>query len=345
MRMLFIINTPGQAHTWKHIMRHLTAEGHELKIVARDYGSTPEILKTSGFGFTTFEPVGSRYSRLFGGLQHFQRCWHASKGFTPSIVVGFGIDAAVTAARLRRASIVFIDDDESKIQNKLTSLLASAIVTPDCFNGNLGRKHTRIRGYKELAYLHPDYFSPDITIRNALKIAPGEKYVVLRFNSWDAVHDIGVRGFSIRDKFTLVKELEKYARVFISPEAKVPEGLQRYILPVPYDRFHHVIYYSQMFVGDTGTTATEAAVLGTPSILCADVATTMGNFQDLNKRGLLCLYKDSRLAIEKAIQLIQQPELKETWASRREEMLTDRIDVVRFMVSLLNNYAADSKER
>lgn len=337
MRMLFIINTPGQAHTWKHVMSDLAGNGHELKIIARDYGSTPAILNASSFNFETFKPVGSGFSRLMGAGIHFQRCYQLSRQFSPSVVIGFGIDAAVTAARLRVPSIVFTDDDHLILQNRVTSLLGNTIITPDCFLGNLGDKHIRVRGYKELAYLHPNYFRPDVTVVNELKINEGEKYAILRLNSWDAVHDIGARGFSVADQFKLVRELEKHVKVFISPEGRLPPVLEPYRLPIRYDRFHHAIFYSQMVVGDTGTALAEAAVLGIPSVLCSDLAASMGNFQDLYKRGLLFPYKDGSPAISKAVELIQQPDLKDLWDLRRRKMLADRIDVGKFMVNLIES--------
>ncbi len=175
MRLLFIINTPAQAYTWRYIIQEFLTKGCEIKIIARDYGSAPKILDGFGFEYSVFKPIGSRTSRFFGALGHFQKCYELSKGFSPSIFIGFGVDAAFTAMRFRKPSIIFTDDDHTYFQNKFTRLMASSIVTPDCFLGNLGKKHIRIKGYKELAYLHPNYFKPDITIYDELKIPRGRE--------------------------------------------------------------------------------------------------------------------------------------------------------------------------
>jgi uncharacterized protein len=341
MRLLFIINTPGQAHTWKHVITNLQNRGDVVKIIARDYGSAPVILRDHGLQFEQFSPVGSRVSRLAGALSHFSKVYQLSRGFSPSIVIGFGIDAAVTAVRLRRPCIVFIDDDHTPVQNLLTSMLGSTIITPDCFKGNLGKRHIRVKGYKELAYIHPNYFTPDAAIFDELKVARDEKYVILRFNSFDAVHDIGSRGFSNSEKFKLVEELGKQARVFISPEAPLPGGLEKYRLPVSYTRFHQAIYHAQMFVGDTAT-ATEAALLGTAAVLCCPNETVMGNFQDLEKYGLLFCYHKGEAAIQKAAELIQQRGLKEEWAGKRKVLLADKMDVGLFLSDFIHGYPAHS---
>ena len=63
-----------------------------------------------------------------------------------------------------------------------------------------------------------------------LKINQNEDYVLLRFNAFDAVHDLGISGFSIDQKRLLVNELSKHARVFISSELKLPDDFDKYLL-------------------------------------------------------------------------------------------------------------------
>ena len=69
---------------------------------------------------------------------------------------------------------------------------------------DLGRKHIRYNGFHELAYLHPNRFKPDISVLDELKVKEGEKFVILRFVSWNATHDFGQAGLSFDQK----KELD-----------------------------------------------------------------------------------------------------------------------------------------
>lgn len=339
MRLLFIINTPAQAHTWHYIIKVLMLHGHDIKILARDYGSTPELLATFGFHFDTFETRGKKLLRFMTSVDHIQKCYTLSRKFAPNIVIGFGVDAAINAKLLRGDSIVFIDDDPTHFQNNLTRLFGSTILTPENFKGKLGAKHVRIKGYKELAYLHPNYFKPDPSIYDELKIKRGEKYIILRFNVYDAIHDIGKHGFTTSDQFKLVKELERYARVLISPEAPLPKELENNRLSIPYNRVHHALYYAQLFISDTGTMAAEAAILGTPVVSCFIKADAFSNFIDFeNKYGLIFGYQDVNKAISKAIELIQRADLKEQWAKKRQILLGDKIDVTKFMVNFIENY-------
>ncbi len=340
-KVLFIINTPAQAHTWIPVIQSLMIKGHEIKILVREYGSAIELLKSNGLTYDSFKPITQKYLRIFEIFVHLQKgCGLALKSGT-SMIVGFGIDAALIAAVLRKACIIFTDNEPTHIQNIITSWFASAIITPDCFLRNISKKQIRVNGYKEFTYLHPNHFKPDITIFDELGIPRFEKYVILRFNVFDAVHDIGKHGFSDSDRSKLVQKLKEYAHVFISPEGKLSKDLERYLLPIPYNRIHHALYYAQLLVTDTQTMTTEAAILGTPTVRSNSWVgpNDMGNFIELEKKyDLIYSYPKSEQAIQRAIELIRRTDLKQQWAKKRERLLADKIDVNQFMVNFIENY-------
>jgi uncharacterized protein len=341
VNILFFVNTPAQAHTWIPIINKLKSRGHEIKILARDYGSTIELFKASGLVCDGFKPISKKYFRIFEIFVHVRKGYLQFRKSGINMVIGFGVDAAFTAGVIRQPSIIFTDNDPTHLQNNMTNWFASAIITPDCFLANLGEKQVRIKGYKELAYLHPNYFKPDSSIYDELKINRGEKYVILRFNIFDAVHDIGVHGFSPSDQVFLVKELERYAHVFISPEGNLSEELERYRLPISYNRIHHALYYAHLLVTDTQTMATEAAILGTPVVRCNSFVGSkeMGNFIDLEQKyDLVYSYSKTEQAKIKAIELIKQLDLKEQWDKKRQVLLSDKIDVTKFMVEFIDNF-------
>jgi len=342
MRLLFIINTPAQAYTWKYIIQKLIKENQSVHIIAREYGSTTGLLDSFGFSYQTFKPVGSKTGRILGTVNHLQSVYNLSHKFNPSLVIGFGVDAALTAFRLRRPSIVFNDSEPIGIQNTVNKLFATTIVTPSCFKLNLGKKQVRVNSYKELAYLHPDYFTPDPSIFNELNIPPGTGYAVLRFNVFDAIHDIGRKGFTVEDQLRLVKDLLKYTRVFISPEGNLDPGLEKYHLTCSTERIHHVLYYSSLFVTDTQTMATEAAILGTPVVRCNNFVSPhdMGNFVELeNKYGMMYSLRKTSDAVEKAESLIQNTDLKKQWSIKRQNLLNDKTNFTKFFLNVIDDYS------
>lgn len=343
-RALFIVNTPSQAHTWRHVVEELQARGCDVSILARDYGGTPGLLNSFGLTCTTFRPVGSKFWRLLTVMKHFENCYDLAKPFSPSMVVGFGLDAAVTATRLRRPCVAFFDDEHTPWQNRMTSLLATWVITPDTFARTLGKKHVRMPGYKELAYLHPSQFKPDVNIFDQLKIDKYERYVILRFNLVDAIHDIGSHGLRVSSQVELVREFEKHARVFISPEGGLPEELERYRLRIPFDRIHHALYYAHLLVSNSCTMTTEAAILGTPAVRIDPIVGRHDPrvFTELQEKYELAYsFSDPGKAVQKAIELISTPGVKEEWAKRRQKLLNDKIDVTKFMLGYVESCLDD----
>lgn len=343
MNILFIINTPAQAYTWIPVIHELTSKGHRVKILARKYGNTVELLNLNDLPSYSFAPIYNRNLRMFEIFIHLQKGYDLVRKFGVDLVAGFGIDATFLAGIIRKPSIIFLDNDPSHFQNNLARMFQGAIITPDCFRADLGKKHVRVKGYKELIYLHPNYFKPDSSIFKELKINRDEKYVILRFNVFDAVHDIGARGFSIFDQHHLVEELSKYAHVFVSPEGNLSDDLEHYRLPVPYSRIHHVLYYAQLLVTDTQTMTTEAALLGTPVVRCNDFVGTndCGNFIELEQKYNLIFnyrYKNAKQAMNKAVELIKLPHLKEQWIKKSQRLLEDKTDVRQSLANFIDNF-------
>jgi predicted glycosyltransferase len=214
-----------------------------------------------------------------------------------------------------------------------------AVLTPSCFRTCLGEKHIYYSGYKELAYLHPNVFKPDVSVLKDLGVEMGDPYIVLRFVSWRAHHDIGEQG--IQDKTEIVKQLEQHGRVFISSESKLGEGLEKYELKVSPEKIHDVLYYAHLLFCDSQTMTTEAGVLGTPAIRCNSFvgANDMGNFIELeNKYRLIYNFSDENMALNFAVSLLEAPDIKEEWSKRQKNLLNDKIDVTAFLLWFVENY-------
>jgi uncharacterized protein len=343
MKLVFCIHTPAQVHLFRNTISHLIKKGHEVRILARDYGSTLVLLDNYKLEYQVYmnHSEGHKYTK---GLQLFQYVrgeYRLAKKFNPDLVIGIGTIEPLTAMLLRKPCILFNDSERTPVQHMLNRMFADVIITPSCFDGSLGKKQIRIPGYKELAYLHPNLFRPDPSILEELKLSSGEKYVILRFNSFDAVHDIGKHGFATEDQIKLVHELGKYAHIFISPEGTITESIEKYRLPIAKNRIHHALYYAQLLVTDTQTMATEAAVLGTPVVRSNNWVgkNDMGIFKELEQKyDLIYSFEKPEPAIIKAIELIKKADLKDIWAGKRERLMSEKIDVTEFLIDFIENY-------
>ena len=323
MKIVFAIHTPGQEYMWHHPIQKLKERNIEILVLARDDSSICNLLNKQNIQFDTYGKVNkTKIQKILQLPIHFSKFFTDVRRFQPDLIVGAGVLEAYSAFLLHKPCVIFEDSEPTpSLERYQWKHLANVILTPECFQLDLGKNQTRFAGYKELGYLHPNYFLPDPTIYKELQIKRDEKYVILRFNIFNAVHDIGRQGFSTVDKIRLVTELEKYCRVFISPEGPLPGELASRRLPVSFDRIHHALYFAQMLIGDTGTMTTEAAILGTPAIVCLSNVEKFGNFLELeHKYGLIHAFRQSEAAISKSLELIQQPDLKRRWAEKRQKL-------------------------
>ena len=348
MKLAFFINTPAQVHLHKNTIRQLETKGHQVKILARKYGDTIELLNELRFEYFMYADVPeSKYGKFLSLPVHVLTAYNFLRGFNPDLLIGMGVYSAYTSQLLRKPCVIFNDSEPTPIQFMLFKPFVSVIITPSCFNKELGKKHIKINGYKEFAYLHPNHFRPDDSIFDLLEMTREEDFILLRFNAFDAVHDIGVGGFSLDEKRTLVDDLKKYARVFISSETELPDDLEEYSIRIPKYRIHDVLYYAKMVVADTQTMITEAGILGTPAIRYNSFVgkKDMGNFIELEQKyNLIFNYNDPDKAIEKAVELIRKPDLKEVWGEKRKQLLRDKVDLTEFMVGFIEDYPGSFEE-
>ena len=90
--------------------------------------------------------------------------------------------------------------------------------------------------------------------------------------------------------------------------------------------------------------ASEAAVLGTPSIFISSLAGTMGNFIELEETyDILYSFTDDRTALGKAVEILRIADVKDVWKRKRERLLKEKIDVTAFMVWFIENYPSSIK--
>ena len=254
---------------------------------------------------------------------------------------------AAHAAFLLRKPNIALEDTFNFEQLGLSLPFSDVLLTADYDNPlKFRKKNVSYAGYHELAYLHPNKFKPDRTVLKELGVSENEKYVIIRFVAWQATHDSGHKGMSLENKLRAVQEFGKHARVFISSESKLPDELQQYKFPVAPDRMHDALAFASLVFGESYTLLAEAAVLGTPAVLMHDTYCYYLQEQQ-RKYGLTFNFTESAedqiAAIDKAIELLKQDNIKQTWAGKRESLLKDKIDVTAFLVWFVENYPTSFK--
>jgi uncharacterized protein len=345
MKILIDMNHPAHVHYFKNFIWDMQKRGHKILITATEKEMTHQLLKKYQIDFLSLGPHGNSVLKKIINLPITDlNMYLAVRNFKPDLFLGFGsIRAAHTAAILRKPCINFEDTEDSMGQIRLYRPFVKSICTPSCFLNPLGKKQVFFNGYMDLAYLHPQRFTPDPTVLDDLHLAKNERFIIVRFISWAAAHDIGLKG--IRNPIRMIKELEKFGRVFISTEIINDGKFESYQLKISPEKFHSLLSYAQLYIGEGGTVATEASILGTPAIHIESdshgVATGYGsgNFRELKDRyGLMFFYADEKAALEKAVEILSDPNSKLEWQKKRNKLLEDKIDVTLWMMNFIEDY-------
>ena len=341
MKVMIGVAHPKQVHFRKNIINNLIKDGHEVMIAARDKDLTLYLLDAYGFDY---EIVGTNYKTLtrkaYGLLESDIKVLRLSRKFKPDILVGGSPYLAHVSKLIGKPHIAFTDTEHALIASWLTFPFSDVIITPSCYKGKVDpKKHVTVDGYFELAYLHPNYFTPDPNVLDDVGLSEDDKFIVIRFVAWEASHDIGDMGFS--DRTEVVKALERYGRVFVTSEDKLPREFEKYRIITPPEKIHHLLYYADLFIGESAPMSTESAILGTPAIF---VSTSRRGYTDEleSKYDMLYTFSDphnaQEKALEKAIELLEDKDTKKKWQIKRKKLLSEKIDVTKFMTEFIENY-------
>jgi uncharacterized protein len=337
LKILIDINHPAHIHYFKNYYHLMKDKGHDVFISASQKEIAFQLLREINLPFNNVGTYGnSIVEKIFKLPLLDARMQLIVNKIKPDLIIGFGSIRGAHCGAISNIDCVEIEDSEpSPLEHALYVPYANVVLTPESFKKDFGRKQIRFPSYIELAYLHPRYFAPNKDELKSLEIDANERYAVIRFVGWQAIHDVGKRGFSIEDKRRLVHNLSQHMRVYISSEKPLPPDLEQYRLKLPYGSIHHLLAFASIFIGDSQTMSTESALLGTPTIRCNDFVgpNDMSNFIELEKRfGLLLNYSSPNEAINRAIEMVSKSGLKEDWKQKREIMLQNKISFTDFLV-------------
>jgi predicted glycosyltransferase len=350
MKILFDINHPAHVHQFKNAIQILKANGHEVLVTARNKEITYNLLNDLGIKYA--EAGESKKNNVSKAVEMFRidyKLYKIAKEFNPDVLIGGSTNVYVTQISkfLRKKSIIFEDTEHAWFQRRLLEPFASVICTPSCFKIDLGKKQIRYDGYHELAYLHPNCFKPNPLVLDELGLSKDDRFTILRFVSRTSSCDVGHSGLTLETKRRAMKEFEKYGHVFITSESPLLEDFERYRIAVSPEKIHDLMYYATLLYGESSTMASECAVLGTHAIF-SDFAGRGYTDEEEEKYKLVFNFKldkeSQRESIEKAVELLENNNLRSIGEKKREKLLGYKIDVTAFMVWFVENYPESFKE-
>jgi len=351
MNVLFDINHPAHVHLFKNAIWELEEDSADVLVTSRDKEITTELLDAYDIDHRTLSAEGEGGMSLFSEWAAREvRLFSVARSFEPDVVVGRLNPPLVHVSKLLDAPNIVVMDTEIKsgmidaVYSLVTDPFIDVYCTPPGFDRpNDDAKHHMI-DFQELAYLHPKYFTPDPELLEAAGVDPDERYFVLRFVAWDAFHDVGYQGISEDVRRELVSYLDDRGEVYITSEDPLPPEFSDYRLPIPPHLVHHLLYYADLYVGDSGTMSSEAAILGTPAVRTNSMVSddTESIFFELEEEyGLMFSFAEERRALQRVRTLLTEGSGDGRWQRKREALLEDKQNVTRRIVELIRDEAGN----
>ncbi|MBI2148937.1 DUF354 domain-containing protein [Candidatus Woesearchaeota archaeon] len=337
MKIMIDILHPAHVHFFKNFINEMEKEGHEILVTTRKKDVTLELLNLYNIKYISLSKHGKYFLSLpIEWIKRNIKFYFIAKRFKPDVITGImGATIAPMGNLLGIPSVVFWDTEHTKKLNFMIFKLATLVCVPTCFRGKINKNCIKYSGYHELAYLHPKRFKPDAKILKTLGVKKDEKFTLIRFISWGAIHDLGEKGIKNKEKF--VETIKKHSKVFISYEGEMPEELKKYKIKLPVTEIHNILYYAGLYIGEGGTMASEAAVLGTPAI-CTNPQFCGYIDEQEKKYKLTYILTDEKIALNKAVEILKSKNIKEKYGLRKKKMLEEKIDVTSFIIKTIKKF-------
>ncbi len=349
MKYLFYIGHPAHYHNIKFVSQNLKEKGHEIIWIVREKDVLFQLVEGTAFKtyFIKERAPKNKWQRIQRILKREFIMLRIMLKHRPQLSAGTDLVITHIGKLLNIPSVIINEDDAEAVPlfANLGMKYASHILAPEsCSVGPYGAKSVQYKGFQELAYLHPKYFSAD---KSKVKHLWGdqENFYLLRFASLNAHHDDGVQGINDELAREIIKRLSKKGKVWITSERALSSEFEPYRIAIPPKEIHHAMYYASLYIGDSQTMAAEAAVLGTPSLRFNDFVGKLGYLEELEHKYKLTVgipTNQPHRLIELMKEFTDGEGIKEEWARRKTAMLEETIDVTAFWTTYFENYLKEA---
>lgn len=367
MKILVYMGHPAHFYLYKNTIKQLREDGHQVEILIKKKDILQSLLDNQGWEYHNILQEGRKDSKLGMLIGMLKRAWRQNifcAQFKPDILTGTSVENSYIG-KWRHIPVINCNEDDAAVvplYAKLSYPWANAILNPIvCNSGKWNSKATKYPSYQELAYLHPNHFTADAKVVKGYGIDVTKPYFVMRFASLHAHHDNGIKGINTEIAERLVKILELHGIIYITSERPLEPQFEQYRIKINPLDMHHVMAFASLYIGDSQTMAAEAGVLGVPFVRFNDFVGRIGYLRELEDvyelgygihatplaanssirrndgsvqpSGVEELYK-------RVEQLVAMPseERRAIFQSRREKMLSNKIDCAKFLTYFIENY-------
>lgn len=367
--IVIFLGHPAHFHLFKIVGDNLISKGFEIVFLIKRKDILEQLVRDAGYDYIVIRKqerksstkLGLIRSMLVMDLHVIKQLWK----LRPRLYIG---TYGCWTSPLYGCPTICCNEDDAAVVPRFAMLaypMASSILAPSICNcARWDSKAIKYPSYQELAYLHPNHFTPSTSVVSGYGIDINQPYFIFRFASLKAHHDSGISGINTEIAQHLIDILAPHGTIYITSERPLEPQFEKYRIHINPLDMHHVMAFASLYIGDSQTMAAEAGVLGTPFVRFNDFVGRIGYLRELEDVYQLgygirasntpILYKEDGSeqphgkealyeTVEKLLALSAE-ERKKLFAARREKMLEDKIDYSKFLVWFVENYPRSAKE-
>lgn len=354
MNILIQLSHPAHFHLYKNVAQNFMRDGHQVFILIKTKDILEDLLKQSGLPYYNILKEAHRKSKfgmLWDMLVRDWRILRFVKKHKIDLLTGSTVEVAQVGWLTRKYRVNTGEDDMNVVPlfPKMAGPFMGTILSPRvCNNYSLEPYSVKYESYHELAYLHPNHFQADKTVVEKY-FSADTPFFILRFSSLNAYHDAGIQGINTEIAQHLIDILKPHGRIYITSERELEPQFEPYRIKINTLDMHHVMAFSTLYIGDSQTMAAEAAVLGVPFVRFNDFVGRIGYLNELEDVYQLGfgIKASEEGAAEKMYKVVEEilsmPNLKEEWETRRQKMLSEKIDYAQFLTWFIETYPESQK--
>ena len=363
---------PAHFHYFKNVARRLEADGHRVFFAVKEKDVLRQLMDDAGFPYTIVREnrvSASKWALIKSVVKidwNIGRFVHKNK-----IDLLIGAIISYTTRLIYHKPIIVIGEDDARVVPLFSYQalpMAKYVITPQvCDNWHWEYKAVKYPANLELAYLHPNHFTPnpEIVRSYGIPVTPeaAKPYFILRFSSLNAHHDAEIKGINAEIAQRLIDILSPHGTIYITSERPLEPQFEQYRIKINPLDMHHVMAFASLYIGDSQTMAAEAGVLGVPFVRFNDFVGRIGYLKELEDvyelgYGIHAtpLSADSPIrkadgsaqpsGVEKLYEVVEQlvsmdaSERRALYRQRRDKLLAEKIDCAKFLTWFIEEYPA-----
>ena len=350
-KILVCLGHPAHFHLYKNAILNWQKNGHKVFILIKKKDVLENLLQDAGFEYVNTLKDGRKDSKIgifIGMSKRTLRLLDYCLKNKFDILTGTNVENSFVG-KILRIPVVNVNEDDAAVvplYAKLSYPFADAILNPRvCDSGKWDKKATKYESYQELAYLHPNHFTPDRQVVEEY-FSADKPYFIMRFAKLNAHHDSGIQGINTEIAQKLIDILKPHGGIYITSERELEPQFEQYRININPLDMHDVMAFAQIYIGDSQTMAAEAGVLGVPFVRFNDFVGRIGylrELEDIYNLGFGVKTNEIERLYSVVSELVAMPNHKEIFQERRQKMLSEKIDYAEFLTWFIEEYPESHK--